>query len=61
VTEPKDFDPQSVVGMLIDAGEILSVPTWNEEHQEWRALIAVTPSGPMIVAALKITRLEPSP
>lgn len=41
--------------MIIPCGEILSTPAWDPTSRMWRALVAVNPSGPLVLAEFKIT------
>jgi hypothetical protein len=45
-------------GQRIDSGEVLSEPSWHEDTQEWRCLVAPTPRGPLLLVALRITFYE---
>lgn len=49
------FDPNSIIGTLTPIGEIISVPSWHPEQNMWRALVAVTPSGPLVLAEFSLT------
>lgn len=49
------FKPKSLIGKITPYGEILSEPTWHPEVRAWRAIFAVTPSGPMMLGEFTIT------
>lgn len=49
------FDPKNLIGIITSIGEIISKPVWCEDTKGWRALVAVNPSGPMVLAEFKIT------
>lgn len=49
------FNPKSLIGTTMQYGEILNEPRWQAETRTWRALVAVTPNGPLVLAEFKIT------
>lgn len=49
------FNPADLIGKITSIGEILSKPTWHPDTRMWRAMVAVNPSGPFVLAEFKIT------
>lgn len=40
--------------MDVRAMELCGLPTWDWVHNEWRAVVKVTPWGPLVVAGFKL-------
>lgn len=44
---------------LMDRSELCGLPTWDWVENEWRAVVKVTPWGPLVVAGFKMSGTKP--